>query len=106
MHPFRRLLRGYNSTTYIAQIISEQTSAPVEHTLLTKTKITPRQVKTKNRSERLSNNKGTFAVTKKNIQGSYILIDDVTTTGSTLEEARNILLKHGAMSVIAMTIAH
>ena len=57
--------------------------------------------------ERMKNIKNSFGVnSKERIQGrNIILIDDVWTTGATINEARQELLKAGAKNVIAYTIA-
>jgi competence protein ComFC len=47
-------------------------------------------------------NKNMVEIKNRNI----ILIDDVTTTGATLKEAKKILKKSGAKNIIAFTIAH
>lgn len=74
---------------------------------LTKTKDTPSQTKMDKRTERLKNLAGCFFAVRKEIEGrNIILIDDVATTGATLDEARRTLLKSGARKVIAFTLAH
>ncbi len=76
---------------------------------LKKTKNTTPQTKLK-RKERLKNVKKCFSVPEKeknNIkEKTIVLIDDVTTTGSTLKEARSTFLKEGAKEVFAITLAH
>ena len=58
------------------------------------------------RAERLKNQHNAFVV-QTSVQGlSVILVDDVTTTGATLLEARKVLLEAGATSVQAYTVAH
>jgi predicted amidophosphoribosyltransferase len=80
----------------------------LEKNVLVKIEDTEHQARIKDRNVRLKNLAGTFAVknpeliAKKNI----ILIDDVTTTGATLNEARRTLKKSGARKVIAFTVAH
>jgi len=80
----------------------------LEKNVLLKPKETPHQADIKDRQARLRNIIGSFAVsngekiTKRNI----ILIDDVTTTGATLHEAKKVLKEAGARRVIAFTVAH
>jgi ComF family protein len=107
MPRLRKYIRGHNHTEAIAKEISLQTSIPTENTiLLTKNVSKKRQVLTRSRKERLHNKEGAFLI-RKNIAGkTIILIDDVTTTGSTLFEARKVALKGGASLVVAYTIAH
>lgn len=76
--------------------------------ILIKIKETEHQANIKDRRERLKNLSGTFAVKNRELleKKNVILIDDVTTTGATLNEARKILKENGARKVIAFTIAH
>lgn len=105
---FRKYVRGYNHTELIAQAISKQLYLPVMNHLLVenKTRKIRRQVTTKSRSERIHNKYNAF-VANPEVNGlKIILIDDVTTTGATLHEARRELLHRGAADVIAFTVAH
>lgn len=76
---------------------------------LKKTVNTTPQTKLK-RKARLKNVKNCFSVPEKEKRGlrgkTMVLVDDVTTTGSTLKEARITLLKSGAKEVYAITLAH
>lgn len=86
----------------------------LETNILIKTKETEHQARIKNRNTRLKNLIGSFAIKNENqnkninlIKGrNIILIDDITTTGATLNEARKVLKKAGARKVIAFTVAH
>jgi competence protein ComFC len=80
----------------------------LENKVLMKTKETRSQVCVKNRAERLRNIRGSFCVRNaEKIKGKNILIvDDVTTTGATLAEAKKVLRKSGAKSVMCITLAH
>jgi ComF family protein len=103
---FRKMLRGYNQAELLAKNVSVAAGTPFDTSVLKRKSSPSRQVVTRTRAERLRNQKGTFRVTS-NVEGKdIILIDDVTTTGSTLLEARRVLLDAGARSVIAITIAH
>ena len=74
---------------------------------LQKTKDTPSQTKTESRAEREKNLRGCFAADAEVVRGrNIILIDDVATTGATIDEARRTLRAAGARKVIAFTIAH
>jgi len=76
--------------------------------VLIKPKETDHQAQIKDRSARLKNITGSFAI--KNIEliknKNIILIDDILTTGATLNEARKVLRQAGARKVIAFTVAH
>ncbi|OHA20757.1 MAG: hypothetical protein A2849_02415 [Candidatus Taylorbacteria bacterium RIFCSPHIGHO2_01_FULL_51_15] len=74
---------------------------------LTKVKDTQSQTKTDSKAERLKNLEGCFSADANAVMGrNIILIDDVATTGATLDEARRTLKAAGARKVIAFTIAH
>jgi len=79
-----------------------------DYDLLLKIKENVSQAHTRNRAERLKNIKNSFGVNEiEKINGrNIILIDDVWTTGATIDEARKELLKAGARDVVAYTIAH
>ncbi len=105
----RRSERGYNQSEYIAKAVLENDE---NHILLytpqwfQKINDTPTQNKSESKEERMKNLIGCFGADPR-IEGKIIiLIDDVVTTGSTLSEARKILLEAGARDVFAFTIAH
>ena len=80
----------------------------LEKNILIKPKETEHQARIKDRRERLKNLIGSFAVKngEKIKNKNIILIDDITTTGATLSEARKILKQYGARRIIAFTVAH
>ena len=103
--------RGYNQCSIIAREL-ERIDGDSNFTLcedaLKKTKDSPSQTSVKNRKKRLQNIKGCFSVSNhEKIKGSnIILIDDVITTGATMNEASRILIEAGADQVICFAIAH
>lgn len=106
MPRMRRFLRGYNQAELIARELSTILSVPLSVHMLARTGTTSRQVKTRTKQERIKNQRGTFKVTDTIHGKKILLIDDVFTTGATLEEARKTLLQHGATTVRAATLAH
>ena len=107
----RRRERGYNQTELLCQEIlklDREKILSLEKNVLIKPKETEHQAQIKNRQERLQNIIGTYSLkNREKIKGrNIILIDDVTTTGATLEEAKKLLQKFEAKKVIAFTIAH
>ena len=80
----------------------------LENNILIKPKDTEHQARIKDRRARLKNMIGSFAIKNANlIKGkNIILIDDITTTGATLAEAKKILKQAGARKIIAFTVAH
>lgn len=100
--------RGFNQSEILAQSLSRQFGFALLTKILVKTIHTKKQGTSASQSDRLINVANSFKVTDPAaIQGkNIILVDDVTTTGSTLVEARNTLLHAGARRVIAWTIAN
>ena len=82
--------------------------------ILIKIKETEHQARIRNRNIRLKNVIDSFAIKDnkqdKNINfiknRNIILIDDITTTGATLNEAKKVLKNSGARKIIAFTVAH
>ena len=92
----RMLKRGYNQSLLIAKIISNILQVKIESKILYKTKnIVPQS--TLNKKERKENIKGAFKV--KNIEKirnkKILIIDDIYTTGSTLNECSRNLMRNG-----------
>lgn len=108
MPTIRKYIRGYNHCDELAKEIAKSTTNTVKSNILTRNPnaSTTRQVLTKSRKQRLENQRDTFRVQGDVLGLHILLIDDVTTTGATLSEARKQLLKHGASYVEAFTIAH
>jgi competence protein ComFC len=106
MPKIRTYIRGYNHAEAIAKKIGEQTGLAVRNDILVRHFSKKRQVTTRSRRERIQNQRNAFMVIQDVAGMNIILIDDVTTTGATLLEARKLLLKHGAAHVEAFTIAH
>lgn len=101
--------RGYNQAELLARAISKSNlQLKSLNNVLIKTRETEHQARIKDREARLKNLVGTFGVKNaEKIKGrNLILVDDVTTTGATLSEARKILRNSGANKVIAFTLAH
>jgi ComF family protein len=102
---WRRLgMRRYNQAALLAEEISKITKVPTCPNSLKRKRNTQAQGHL-SRTARQLNLQGAFVVTK-DVQGkSILLIDDVLTTGATLINACNTLLKAGAKQVTCLTIA-
>ena len=98
-------IRGYNQSELLASKISSELSTELLHCLV-KTRNSHSQ-KSLNSSERYENIKDSFALAKGcDIKGkTLILCDDIKTTGSTLRECCDTLLKHGAKEVYCVCLA-
>ncbi len=106
MPRMRKLFRGYNQAEQIAYELSKILKLKTEENMLARSRSPIRQVKTKSKKEREENQSGSFVLLKNPAGMNLLLVDDVTTTGATLSEARKILLKNGASTVRAATLAH
>lgn len=101
--------RGYNHTQFICEKLISLLPQDITYkpNLLIKTVNTPEQHKLKDRNLRLTNLKNTQAVTEiLPKHTAVILIDDVTTTGATIQESRRALMDAGVKDIFAFTIAH
>lgn len=100
--------RGYNQAELIAKHLAKMLKSDIECDAgLRKTKETPTQVSIKDREKRLKNIKGAFVVKNSELikNKNIILVDDVSTTGATLEEAVQVLQKSGAGKIISLVVA-
>ncbi len=106
----RARARGYNQATAIARGLIGKSGENFKLTenLLARTRDTGSQTEIRERAKRLANMRGAFTVTDPQIvYGKQIIIlDDVTTTGGTLGEAKRVLERAGAKIVIAVAVAH
>lgn len=100
--------RGYNQSMLLARPLATLTHQKLCANVLLKTKQTKKQGTTKNKQERIHNIAGSFQVQNTRLikNKTVLLVDDITTTGTTLYEARKLLLESGAHDVIAITIAN
>ena len=107
LHKSRMRMRGFNQAEYIAEGLARELSIRLLSGALLRVKKTKPQVGLSS-EERKNNIAGVFAVHDSSLlRGlSIILVDDVKTTGATLEEAASVLKKAGAKRIIAVTLAH
>jgi ComF family protein len=103
--------RGFNQAELICKKLIEldgNINFEIESKVLIKPKESIHQAHIENRAKRMKNIIGSFSLqNEEKVAGrNIILIDDVTTTGATLSEARKILKQSGAKKIIAFTVAH
>jgi ComF family protein len=106
LHPSKKRQRGFNQSDIISSGLSEATGLTVDTKILERKVITGTQTR-RSRYERWANVEGIFNVTDTNkITGKHILlVDDVITTGSTLESCVNELLKTEGVKVSVAALA-
>lgn len=106
LHPSRKRTRGFNQAGLIAEALGGKLGIDVRADILRKIKNTRPQMELP-REERLENVSGAYAVSDSNsiINRTIILLDDVKTTGATLESAARALRSAGAKKIWALTVA-
>jgi ComF family protein len=106
LHNLKKIKRGYNQSYYIANAISRICNIPMNNKVVLRVKNTMSQTQM-NLRQREENIRDAFKVklakliTDKNI----LLIDDVITTGSTMNECGRALLESGAAKIFAISSA-
>jgi competence protein ComFC len=105
LHPSRKRWRGFNQADVLCQALSKELALPILDPLI-RNKITQTQKDLK-KEQRIKNVSDAFRLKPgADVKGkNLILVDDVTTTGATLQEAAKILKRNGAAKVICLTVA-
>jgi competence protein ComFC len=107
LHPIKLRERGYNQSDYIADGFAISLQLPVRKDILRRIKNTVTQTQL-TAEERHQNMQDAFSV-KKNVDltkvKNVILIDDVLTTGSTMNSAAEVLKKVGIQRIYGLTVA-
>jgi len=108
LHPKRLRQRRFNQSLLLARAVSTQSGLPTEPHILARKRSTPSQGGLSAKA-RLRNVAGAFEIRESahaQVNGRrYVLIDDVHTTGATLEACSRVLQRAGAEDVTALTLA-
>ncbi|RJR34803.1 MAG: ComF family protein [Desulfobacteraceae bacterium] len=106
LHPRRLRERGYNQSLLLARHVSSVLRASLDFMSLRRTRDTQVQTGLK-KDERRRNVRRAFEVTDRNaVKGKTILlVDDVATTGSTLNECSRVLRKAGCNEIHCLVLA-
>ncbi|MDR0293899.1 MAG: ComF family protein [Oscillospiraceae bacterium] len=100
----RKWTRGYDQSEKLARAVAKRLNLPAEK-LLKKARHTKPQTKMPDGAARRENVRGAFRLLQNPPGRSILLIDDIHTTGATMEECRGILRSAGAGNVILCTAA-
>jgi ComF family protein len=105
LHPTRLRERGFNQAALLAELLGERAAVPVME-CLQRTRYTTTQTRL-DRHERMENLRNAFRVRHNaSVQSRHLLlVDDVFTTGSTVDECARVLRLAGAASVRVATVA-
>ncbi len=106
LHPSKQKKRGYNQSEEIAKGISKKLQAPVNTQIMVRTKATETQTK-KARFDRWQNVDEKFGLKEASFAENkhILLVDDVITTGATIEACAKILLQAKNAKVSVVTLA-
>ncbi len=106
LHPKRLRERGFNQAELIANVIGEKLGLAVHTAILSRNVYRKHQTTMRRREERVKNAEGVYKVKEPPpADSTLILVDDVATTGATLEEAAKVLKAAGAKQVWAFVAA-
>lgn len=106
LHKRRYRFRGFNQSSLLAKILSERFKLPL-HDILKRDRYTEPQVELDG-AKRLTNVRDAFSLKKGfsiNSKITYVLVDDVCTTGATLNECAKVLKAKGATKVVGLVVA-
>ena len=102
LHPRRQAERGFNQSALIATTVAERLGVPLLEGALSRTRETPPQAGL-NAAERKVNVRGAFAAPARLEGRTLLLVDDVCTTGATIDACARALRRAGAARVLAVT---
>ena len=106
LHKSRMRERGYNQSTLLAKELAKLSGLPIIQNSLVKREKSMPQAKSSNVEERKKNVSGVFSIRDGRLTGkAVILIDDVSTSGATLDACARALKEAGALSVWGLTLA-
>ncbi len=105
LHRKRMRKRGYNQAALIAKAMGKALGVPVREKMLLRIKNTA-PLKAQNPEERQNNLKKAFIIDQNDVKlKTILLVDDIYTTGSTMDEAARVCRAAGAAHVYFVTVA-
>jgi len=104
LHPARLRQRGFNQSIEIARIISRRLQIPIEYDAVIRQRKTTSQTGL-NAQQRQKNIRGAFEVATEIKAKHILIIDDVMTTGATVNELARLLKKYNVSRVGVLSVA-
>ena len=105
MHHWKKRRRGFNQSEVIAMELGKVLNIPVNTQLVYRIKKT-RPLKELERGERISNLDGAFGIPKiRRVPKKVLLVDDIYTTGVTINKVAKVLKKAGCEKVYFLTVS-
>lgn len=106
IHAGRRRMRGYNQAELLAKRLGDRVGIPVRTDLVMRVRST-KPMKDLSPGERQNNLKKAFIIGRNDVKlyDRVILVDDIYTTGTTLDEIAALLKAHGVSEVYCVTLA-
>ena len=106
LHEKRLRERGYNQSQLLAEELSQQISVAINPALMKRVRNTGPQARSASVYERKANMENTFICTSGEAAGrDIVIVDDVCTSGATLESCSSTLKAAGAKHVLGFTLA-
>jgi Predicted amidophosphoribosyltransferases len=106
LHPHRMRQRGYNQSEWIALGLGSVWNIPVDTTHLVRSKRTDSQTRKSIYERQVSISNSFSLLNGDELRGKHILlVDDVVTSGATMEACANELLRHGKIKVSVFSLA-
>ena len=105
MYPKKQKKRGYNQAEVFADALGKRLMVPVRNDVVTRVRDTV-PMKLLDSSERRTNLKKAFNISQNDVNlKCIILIDDIYTTGSTMDELAREFRRHGVERIFFITLA-
>jgi ComF family protein len=106
LHPRRLRSRGFNQSLLLARCVASKTGSDLDFLSLRRTRFTKPQTELTSEERKKNVRKAFEVVNPEAVKGkTIVLVDDVATTGSTLNECAKALKKAGADSVLCLVLA-
>lgn len=107
LHPRRLNWRGFNQSELLAKDLADMFQMEMASDVIERTGNAIPQADIKEKEERLKNLSGIFRIKNRSriVGREILLIDDICTTGATLNECARILKANGAIKIVALVVA-